>query len=163
MLNRRLFGASALALLAASCGPRTRTEGGAAPAKLLNVSYDPTRELYREVNDAFKKQHAGLEIEMSHGGSGSQARSVIDGLKASVVTLAVPYDIDNIAGKGLIDPNWRARLPNNSAPYTSTILFLVRKGNPKAIRDWSDLVKPWPRKRSASGGTCFSGPPKSFG
>jgi sulfate transport system substrate-binding protein len=136
------LGAGALGLASlAACSPR---DAGKAPAaRLLNVSYDPTRELYREVNEAFAAQHgAPLEIEMSHGGSGSQARAVIDGLKASVVTLAVPYDIDNIASRGLIDAGWRARLPANSAPYTSTIVFLVRQGNPKRVRDWGDLVRP---------------------
>ncbi len=147
MISRRIFGASALALVAAGCG-RSAGKGGGGPIKLLNVSYDPTRELYRAVNEAFIKVwaagHGGqvLEIEMSHGGSGSQARAVIDGLKASVVTLAVPHDIDNIAKQGLIDAGWRSRLPHNSAPYTSTIVFLVRKGNPKGVKDWGDLIKP---------------------
>ena len=146
MMNRRLFGASSLALFAAACG-KTSDKEGAPAAKFLNVSYDPTRELYSAVNEAFSKQWTSqnggqnLKIDMSHGGSGSQARAVIDGLKAGVVTLAVPYDIDNIAAAGLIDPDWRTRLPSNSTPYTSTIVFLVRRGNPKAIRDWSDLVR----------------------
>jgi sulfate transport system substrate-binding protein len=114
---------------------------------LLNVSYDPTRELYAEVNAAFAAKWEAetgnaLEIKQSHGGSGKQARSVIDGLEADVVTLALAYDIDAIAAAGLIDKDWQARLPDNSAPYTSTIVFLVRKGNPKQIRDWADLVKP---------------------
>lgn len=114
---------------------------------LLNVSYDPTRELYKEYNEAFaahwKAETGGsVTIRQSHGGSGKQARSVIDGLDADVVTLAVQSDIDAIAEKtGKIAPDWRSRLPNNSAPYTSTIVFLVRKGNPKGIHDWSDLVK----------------------
>lgn len=114
---------------------------------LLNVSYDPTRELYKEYNAAFaahwKAETGGaVTIRQSHGGSGKQARSVIDGLDADVVTLAVQSDIDAIAEKtGKIAPDWRSRLPNNSAPYTSTIVFLVRKGNPKGIHDWSDLVK----------------------
>jgi sulfate transport system substrate-binding protein len=118
-----------------------------AETTLLNVSYDPTRELYQEYNAAFVaywKQKTGedLKIEASHGGSGKQARSVIDGLEADVVTLALAYDIDQIAEKGgLIDPQWQARLPHNSSPYTSTIVFLVRKGNPKGIKDWGDLVK----------------------
>ncbi len=114
---------------------------------LLNVSYDPTRELYQDYNKAFAgyweaKTHRIVEPRQSHGGSGKQARSVIDGLEADVVTLALAYDIDEIQEKGLIQPGWQKRLPNNSAPYTSTIIFLVRKGNPKEIKDWKDLVKP---------------------
>jgi sulfate/thiosulfate transport system substrate-binding protein len=118
-----------------------------AESALLNVSYDPTRELYKEYNEAFMKHWkatAGedISIEVSNGGSGKQARSVIDGLEADVVTLALAYDIDAIAERGkLIDPNWQARLPHNSTPYTSTIVFLVRKGNPKGIKDWGDLAK----------------------
>ncbi len=124
---------------------------GGAVAKdteLLNVSYDPTRELYADVNENFAaqwKQQTGetLKIRTSHGGSGKQARSVIDGLEADVVTLALAADIDAIANNGkLLPADWQGRLPHNSAPYTSTIVFLVRKGNPKQIRDWSDLVKP---------------------
>ena len=115
---------------------------------LLNVSYDPTRELYEEVNAAFAaqwKQQTGetLTIRTSHGGSGKQARAVIDGLNADVVTLALAGDIDAIAAKAkLLPPDWQARLPHNSAPYTSTIVFLVRKGNPKGIQDWNDLARP---------------------
>ena len=115
---------------------------------LLNVSYDPTRELYQDYNAAFAKywqQKTGdnVTIRQSHGGSGKQARSVIDGLEADVVTLALAYDIDSIAGKTtLIPENWESRFKNNSSPYTSTIVFLVRKGNPKQIKDWGDLVKP---------------------
>jgi sulfate/thiosulfate transport system substrate-binding protein len=115
---------------------------------LLNVSYDPTRELYQEVNKSFAadwKQKTGqtVEIEQSHGGSGKQARSVIDGLQADVVTLGLAYDIDAISAKAhVIDPGWQTRLPDNSTPYTSTIVFLVRKGNPKGIHDWPDVVKP---------------------
>ncbi len=115
---------------------------------LLNVSYDPTRELYQSVNAAFAKQWQArtgdkLNIKQSHGGSGKQARSVIAGLDADVVTLALAYDIDAIAQNSkLLPPDWQKRLPNNSAPYTSTIVFLVRKGNPKGIKDWDDLVKP---------------------
>ncbi len=115
---------------------------------LLNVSYDPTRELYQEYNVAFAKywkQKAGedVTIQQSHGGSGKQARSVIDGLEADVVTLALAYDVDVLYQKGnLIPKGWQSELPNNSAPYTSTIVFLVRSGNPKGIKDWSDLVKP---------------------
>jgi sulfate transport system substrate-binding protein len=120
----------------------------AGAVKLLNVSYDPTRELYQNVNAAFVKQWKAktgvdLVISQSHGGSGSQARSVIDGLQADVVTLALAYDIDAIADKaGLLPKNWQSRFPDNSAPYTSTIVFLVRKGNPKRIKDWNDLVRP---------------------
>jgi sulfate/thiosulfate-binding protein len=114
---------------------------------LLNVSYDPTRELYAEFNKAFisayqKETGRKVEIKQSHGGAGAQARAVMDGLQADVVTLALAYDIDAIASRGLIDKNWQARLPQNSSPYTSTIIFLVRKGNPKAIKDWDDLAKP---------------------
>lgn len=115
---------------------------------LLNVSYDPTRELYAEYNVVFAKYwkaktDATVTVQQSHGGSGKQARSVIDGLTADVVTLALAYDIDAIAEKSkLLPTDWQKRLPNNSAPYTSTIVFLVRKGNPKGIKDWSDLVKP---------------------
>ncbi|HEY0106946.1 MAG TPA: sulfate ABC transporter substrate-binding protein [Rhizomicrobium sp.] len=120
----------------------------AADITLLNVSYDPTRELYKQVNAAFiadwKKTHGGdnVTINQSHAGSGAQSRSVIDGLEADVVTLALAYDIDAIAAKGLIAKNWQTRLPNNATPYTSTIVFLVRKGNPWKIKDWPDLVKP---------------------
>ena len=119
----------------------------AASVQLLNVSYDPTRELYQDVNAAFARQWAAskkqqVSIRQSHGGSGKQARSVIDGLKADVVTLALAYDIDSIADRKLIAPNWQKRLPNNSSPYYSTIVFLVRKGNPKKIRDWDDLIRP---------------------
>jgi sulfate/thiosulfate-binding protein len=119
-----------------------------ADTTLLNVSYDPTRELYQEFNAAFAKHWSAqakekVTLKQSHGGSGRQARSVIDGLEADVVTLALAYDIDEIANVGkLLAANWQARLPNNSAPYTSTIVFVVRKGNPKGIRDWDDLVKP---------------------
>jgi len=114
---------------------------------LLNVSYDPTRELYQAVNKAFaddwkKKTGDTVTINQSHGGSGKQARAVIDGLDADVVTLALAYDIDAIADKGILDKAWQKRLPHNSTPYTSTIVFLVRKGNPKGIKTWDDLVKP---------------------
>lgn len=119
----------------------------AADITLLNVSYDPTREFYAEVNKAFAKKFQAdtgksIEIKQSHGGSGRQARSVIDGLRADVVTLALAYDIDEIADRRLIAADWQKRLPDNAAPYTSTIVFLVRKGNPKNIKDWDDLVKP---------------------
>jgi len=115
---------------------------------LLNVSYDPTRELYDDYNKAFiqywkKKSGKDISIRQSHGGSGKQARTVIDGLPADVVTLALAYDIDALATSGkLLPANWQTRLPNNSSPYTSTIVFLVRKGNPKKIKDWGDLAKP---------------------
>jgi sulfate/thiosulfate-binding protein len=120
----------------------------AAAVKLLNVSYDPTRELYEDYNKAFAAYWLGksgdtVTVNQSHGGSGKQARSVIDGLEADVVTLALAYDIDALSTQAsLVPANWQSRLPNNSTPYTSTIVFLVRKGNPKGIHDWNDLVKP---------------------
>lgn len=124
-------------------------EGGSdGSVQILNVSYDPTRELYKEINAGFankwKAEHGQtIRFRMSHGGSGKQSRAVTDGLEADVVTLALAYDVDAIAARpGLLDPKWQTRLPHNSAPYTSTIVFLVRKGNPKNIRDWDDLVKP---------------------
>ncbi|GGJ07373.1 sulfate ABC transporter substrate-binding protein [Neoroseomonas lacus] len=140
VLTRRALIAS---LATATTVPAAAQQAGT----LLNVSYDPTRELYREYNQAFASQwrmQTGqtLRINTSHGGSGRQARSVIDGLQADVVTLALAYDIDAIAQRGLIARDWATRLPHNSAPYTSTIVFLVRRGNPKAIRDWGDLLKP---------------------
>jgi sulfate/thiosulfate-binding protein len=146
-MHRRKFARRCLsfALVLALCGV---TPGALAGQSLLNVSYDPTRELYKAVNKAFLadwKQKSGedLEIQASHGGSGAQARAVIDGLAADVVTLALANDIDAIASKtGKIPANWQQRLPRNSAPYTSTIVLLVRKGNPKAIKDWDDLVRP---------------------
>jgi sulfate transport system substrate-binding protein len=138
----------AIALLAFSCGfgwpplqaqPRRVT--------LLNVSYDPTREFYQEIDAAFVKAWTAnggrpLAINQSHGGSGKQARSVIDGLEADVVTLALAYDIEAIQRRGLVAAGWQTRLPNNATPYTSVIVFLVRKGNPKGIKDWADLVRP---------------------
>jgi sulfate transport system substrate-binding protein len=133
----------ALAVGLALAGPASAKD-----VELLNVSYDPTRELYQDVNQAFAaqwKQQTGqtLTVRASHGGSGKQARSVIDGLEADVVTLALAADIDAIATNGkLLPANWQGRLPHNSAPYTSTIVFLVRKGNPKGIKDWDDLAKP---------------------
>jgi sulfate/thiosulfate transport system substrate-binding protein len=119
----------------------------AADVTLLNISYDPTRELYADFNKAFaaayqKETGKSVEIKQSHGGSGSQARAVIDGLQADVVTLALAYDVDAIADKGLISADWLKRLPQNASPYTSTIVFMVRKGNPKGIKDWDDLIKP---------------------
>ncbi|MDB6028267.1 MAG: sulfate transporter substrate-binding protein [Verrucomicrobiales bacterium] len=132
---------------------------------LLNVSYDPTRELYQDINAAFTKEwkdKTGDEIiiKQSHGGSGKQARSVIDGLEADVVTLALAYDIDAIASKNVIPKDWQKRLPDNSTPYTSTIVFVVRKGNPKHIKDWDDLVKPGvkivPANPKTSGGARWT-------
>ena len=119
----------------------------AAAQTLLNVSYDPTRELYQDFNAAFIKYWKAktgqtVSIKQSHGGSGGQARAVIDGLEADVVTLALAYDIDAVAQSGLTDAGWQKRLPQNSSPYTSTVVFLVRKGNPKAVKDWGDLLKP---------------------
>ena len=134
--------------LAISAALLASLAAGAAEVTLLNVSYDPTRELYHQYDAAFAafwKARTGdtVSVKQSHGGSGKQARSVIDGLDADVVTLALAYDIDEIAEKAkVIDPQWQKRLRHNSSPYTSTYIFLVRKGNPKAIRDWSDLVKP---------------------
>ena len=149
-----LFSLAAL-FLSAACAPRVAPTGAEASGggsaqrsvELLNVSYDPTRELYQDVNAAFAKHwqaKAGksAEIQQSHGGSGKQARAVIDGLEADVLTLALAYDIDAVAKSGLLSAGWQKKLPDNSAPYTSTIVFLVRKGNPKGIKDWSDLVRP---------------------
>src|SRR3984893_1518148 len=118
-----------------------------ADVTLLNVSYDPTRELYADINTAFApkyKADAGktIEIKQSHGGSGRQARSVIDGLQADVVTLALAYDIDEIGDHGFIAADWQKRLPQNASPYASTIVFLVRKGNPNGIKDWDDILNP---------------------
>lgn len=127
-----------------------KTSGGEAPKEIeiLNVSYDPTRELYVEFNAAFAKYWLGktgqvVKVNQSHGGAGKQARAVIDGLEADVVTLALAYDIDEISEKAkLFPPDWAKRLPDNSSPYTSTIVFVVRKGNPKGIKDWNDVIKP---------------------
>ncbi len=143
MFDRRglLMGATAVSLAACSKAPSTAT-------RLLNVSYDPTREFYKEYNALFAaywaKTQGGAKvaIDQSHGGSGKQARSVIDGLAADVVTLALAGDIDKIASRGLIKTDWESRLPDKASPYTSTIVVLVRKGNPKAIKDWGDLIKP---------------------
>jgi len=135
-----------LGLLALGLG--MHIAGAHAQVTLLNVSYDPTRELYQDYNAAFAKYwqaKAGekVSVKQSHGGSGAQGRKVIDGLAADVVTLALAYDIDEIAERAkLLAPGWQKQLPNNSAPYTSTIVFLVRKGNPKGVKDWDDLVKP---------------------
>jgi sulfate transport system substrate-binding protein len=124
------------------------SQNAQAGRKLLNVSYDPTRELYQEFNQAFikyweAKTKETVSIEQSHGGAGKQAKAVIDGLEADVLTLAISYDIDQLSQKSkLLPANWQSRLPYNSTPYTSTIVFLVRKGNPKKIKDWGDLIKP---------------------
>jgi len=136
-----------VALLLSVCMIALSQFAQGAGVTLLNVSYDPTRELYKDINRAFaadwKAKHGGdITIQMSHGGSGKQARSVLDGLPADVVTLALAYDIDALADRGLLAKNWQSRLPDNSAPYTSTIVFLVRKGNPKHIKDWPDLIRP---------------------
>jgi sulfate/thiosulfate-binding protein len=143
MIRRTLLHALAAAALGACAFGASRAD-----VTLLNVSYDPTRELYQDVNAAFAKSWGAknggqkLTINQSHGGSGKQARSVIDGLEADVVTLALAYDIDAIAAKGLLPTSWQSRFPEHSAPYTSTIVFLVRKGNPKKIKDWDDLARP---------------------
>jgi len=133
-----------LAVLAAIAGT---TGLQAANQAILNVSYDPTRELYSDINKAFAKQWAAktgdsIAIDQSHGGSGKQSRSIVDGLEADVATLALAYDIDAISDQaGLLPKNWQARLPQNSSPYTSTIVFVVRKGNPKGVKDWDDLTR----------------------
>ena len=140
--RRRVLAVAGASMLT---GPGPAWAAGA--VTLLNVSYDPTRELYKDFNGLFAadwKRRTGqdVRINQSHDGSGKQARAVVDGLEADVVTLALAYDIDAIAARGLIAPNWQSRLPFNSSPYTSTIVFLVRKGNPKNIRDWADLARP---------------------
>jgi len=141
MLSKKLLA------LAAVLATSVTLSAQAADINLLNVSYDPTRELYQDVNTAFAKDWKAktgdnVKIKQSHGGSGKQGRAVIDGLEADVVTLALAYDIDAIADKGLLNKDWQKRLGHNSTPYSSTIVFLVRKGNPKGIKDWGDLVKP---------------------
>src|SRR6188508_1944449 len=150
-LRSSVIAAVLLALIGSACESRApeggAAAGGAAPLQMLNVSYDPTRELYQDFNGAFAaywKQKNGQQVTVrqSHAGSGASARSVIDGLEADVVTLALASDIDAVAASGLLDPAWQKRLPQNSTPYTSTIVFLVRKGNPKGIKDWNDLVRP---------------------
>ncbi|WP_254509381.1 sulfate ABC transporter substrate-binding protein [Anatilimnocola floriformis] len=154
----RIFTCSILAIVGCSTAPSEVSPKDSAPAAtpmkpapaavtILNASYDPTREFYSEFNQTFAddwKQKSGQEVTVnqSHAGSGKQARSVIDGLEADVVTLSVGYDLNAMSRKGLMSEDWQARLPNNSCPYTSTIVFLVRKGNPKGLRDWSDLTKP---------------------
>jgi sulfate/thiosulfate-binding protein len=148
----RMVSVTAFALLLSACGKRD-ADAAATPApaarevELLNVSYDPTRELYEQVNAAFAAAYAAktgvkVTVKQSHGGSAKQARAVLDGLEADVVTLGLAYDIDAIAAGGLIAADWSSRLPHHSVPFTSTIVFLVRKGNPKAIHDWDDLVRP---------------------
>ncbi len=150
-ISRFLARFRTIALVHASAAVIVSLSALSAPAiaqtTLLNVSYDPTRELYQQINKAFiadwtAKTGQKLTINQSHGGSGSQARSVVEGLPADVVTLALASDIDAIAERGAIAKNWMERLPDNSAPYTSTIVFLVRAGNPKGIKDWDDLLKP---------------------
>jgi sulfate/thiosulfate transport system substrate-binding protein len=137
----RLCALLALLLLVGSCAAHGPS------SQLLNVSYDPTRELFRDINSAFardwrEKSGMGITVGMSHGGSGKQARSVTEGLAADVVTLALAYDVDVLAEHGLVAKDWQKRFPDNSAPYTSTIVFVVRRGNPKNIRDWPDLIRP---------------------
>ena len=137
-------------------------KSGAGSVTLLNVSYDPTREFYTEYNAAFASYWQGksgqsVTVQQSHGGSGKQAQAVRDGLGADVVTLGIASDVDVLAKAGLVNPDWQKRLPDNSAPYTSTVVFLVRKGNPKGIKDWADLIKPGvavitPNPKSSSGG-----------
>ena len=141
MLSKKIIIAAAISAFA------VLQTAQAADITLLNVSYDPTRELYQDVNTAFAKEWKGktgdnVKIKQSHGGSGKQARAVIDGLEADVVTLALAYDIDALAEHKLLAGDWQKRLAHNSSPYTSTIVFLVRKGNPKGIKDWNDLIKP---------------------
>lgn len=152
-LNRReMFVLSALSVLSvlSAAGCDSATQGGVAksgePIKLLNVSYDPTRELWKELNDAFipvfeKESGQKIEIDQSHGGSASQSRAIIDGMKADVATLSIWTDTDALRKQGLLKDKWEDALPNRSLPYTSTVVFVVRKGNPKGIKDWSDLVK----------------------
>jgi sulfate/thiosulfate-binding protein len=145
MTTRRQFSQSFVALALSAAGMAAQAQ---APITLLNVSYDPTREFYKDFNAAFAKDWKAktgqdVTISQSHGGSGKQARSIIDGLEADVATLALGYDVDALHEYGkLIPADWQKRLPNNASPYTSTIVFLVRKGNPKKITDWSDLVRP---------------------
>ena len=143
MLSKKIIAAAIFAATAAT----SASFALAAEISLLNVSYDPTRELYQDVNAAFAKDWKAktgdtVKIKQSHGGSGKQGRAVIDGLEADVVSLALAYDIDAIAERKILAPDWQKKLPHNSTPYTSTIVFLVRKGNPKGIKDWNDLVKP---------------------
>jgi sulfate/thiosulfate-binding protein len=140
-MSRRFGWMGLLLVTIFGCG--SGSDGG---LELLNVSYDPTRELYQEINKAFAESYRAkgqaVKVTQSHGGSGAQARAVIDGLQADVVTLALASDIDALANKGLVADDWQKRLPNNASPYTSTIVFLVRAGNPKNIKDWPDLIRP---------------------
>jgi sulfate/thiosulfate-binding protein len=146
-VKHRLTPAALAALLALVCAAPHPARAADAPATLLNVSYDPTRELYADYDKLFaaywkRKTGQTVTIQQSHGGSGAQARAVIQGLEADVVTLALGYDIDAIAKSGALPADWQRRLPDGSTPYTSTIVLVVRKGNPKHIRDWNDLVRP---------------------
>ena len=147
-MHNRLAVTGSLLLLALSAGAVPAVaQGGGKPVTLLNVSYDPTRELYEDYNQQFakywkEKTGQDVTIRQSHGGSGKQARAVIDGLAADVVTLGLGYDVDVLADNGLLPEDWQKQLPHNSSPYTSTVIFLVRKGNPKGIKDWSDLIRP---------------------
>ena len=150
--NKMIIGLAILGLISigllSGCENKEEKNNENKEVTLLNVSYDPTRELYESFNEAFsqyyeEKTGIKVNIQQSHGGSGSQARSVIDGLEADIVTLALAADINSLnTKKELIASDWQSRLPNNSTPYTSTIVFLVRKGNPKNIKDWDDLIKP---------------------
>jgi sulfate transport system substrate-binding protein len=140
----------------------TKARSASGEVRLLNVSYDPTRELYQQINPAFaaewkRKTGVNVSIDLSNGGSGKQARAVMDGLEADVVTLGLGYDIDVLADKGFLPQDWQSRFPNNSSPYTSTIVFLVRKGNPKGIKDWPDVIRPdvqviTPNPKTSGGG-----------
>jgi sulfate/thiosulfate transport system substrate-binding protein len=146
-MRTQLHVSGSIALVALAMASVAAAQTASKPVTLLNVSYDPTRELYEDLNHQFAvywktKTGQDVTIRQSHGGSGKQARSVIDGLAADVVTLALGYDIDALADNGLVPADWQKRLPNNSSPYTSTIVFLVRKGNPKKIKDWPDLIRP---------------------
>ena len=143
LLSRRGLMVSGAATALSACSKAADQPAGSPAATLLNVSYDATRGLYKDINAAFATTAGPAKVDQSHGGSGKQARAVIDGLEADVVTLALAGDIDEIAARAkLLPETWQSRLPNNSSPYTSTIIFLARKGNPQAIRDWPDLVKP---------------------
>ncbi len=147
MSLRRFVVSLAVLAVASSCSRDSAAKAESPELTLLNASYDPTREFYDEFNEAFathwqKKTGGRVSFKQSHGGSGKQARAVIDGLEADVVTLALAWDVDAVAKAGLIAADWQKRLPQNAAPYTSSIVFLVRKGNPKGIKDWGDLVKP---------------------